>query len=407
METRMLDVDEDVAYQLPHAPLWSPDGQHLVYIEQSPTDPFSTIWLADANALASGTVETADGHVVLQGNGRQITDQVEGLSNAAWSPDGSKLALTLGHEDPNRSAVAIFDLATESLTPLVTLADLKTRVRSGGALLLFRGYDQTELTVEPLVRLSVNGWAADGRRLLVTAKGESEWRTREGPTALILVPLDGGPPRLLAYAQSGAAYGVSWSPTNADQFTVACQSGFEPNPRGFLFDLGSGLLYTAAESWNAAWSPDGAWAAFAGQNQVTIVDQEGRPRSILRPHNFCSLPAWNTTTKITLPDATCSLGLDLRIDDQDVYQVGDDLLIRVQNGGDQPVKNVPARVVDGAGNISEPMGLGPLPACGSLLMRIATRDWTSPLTVILNSPEDPSILTEGDHSNNQVTVTLD
>lgn len=402
-----MDVETGETQRLPGVPTWSPDGEHLVYSTISSSDLSSTVWLAETSDSAIPAAGSRGKPLEQWSNTHQIADNVRGTLRKSWSPDGSKLAFILDDNQPDQRAVAIYDLATEKMAVLVTLFDLRATAIPWDSHLLPNGSNLSAVADASLVDLRLEGWSADGIHLLVTAVAHKSEPFPEGPTALMMISLDGAPPRVLAYAEYGTVFAVTWSPTNADHLAVAWRNGPQDNPNGYLLDLNSGSIYTATESWNATWSPDGAFVGFAGPNQVTLVDQKGKPRTILRHRNFCSVPVWNPAANAKLPDAECGAGLDAWITQRDVYRVGDDFLLRVHNGGDRKVKNLPAQIVDAAGHRSGMMGLGSLPPCGHLLVRIAARDWTSPLIVVLNPPAEPSTLSEENHGNNQVFVAMD
>jgi hypothetical protein len=125
--------------------------------------------------------------------------------------------------------------------------------------------------------------------------------------------LDGSPPRMLAYGNRDLYYGdTAWSPTQADQLAFVWRTA--PGPSGlasYLYDLEAGPVYTATQKWNAAWSPDGAWLAFAGQGPVTIVDREGRIRFVLEYGNPCSDVAWNPVADLGELDRFTPLSITL------------------------------------------------------------------------------------------------
>jgi Tol biopolymer transport system component len=369
---------------------WSPNGEHGI--------SFDNVHPTATGGQAAGTASIVSRSAQDPGGARRIADRV--VPGISWSPDSSKLALTLENDDPDGRAVAVYDLASEGLTPLVTLADLRAAVLSFEGNAWFDGVEPGVAADSPLVDLWLGGWSADGSRFFVRALGEWERPSGRIPVALVIVSLDGSSPRVLAFSPDGDWYSPTWSPTNPDRLTLVRQMN------GYLFDLEAGPLYTAVQSSEATWSPDGAWVAFAGRNQVTVVSQEGEVRSVWRHGGICSVPSWNPAADLTLPDVECAAGLDLWIAEGGVYRVGNMHMILVHNRGDQAVRNVPARIVDATGNSSNIMSLGSVPPCGSLLVGIPAREWVGPLTVVVNPPQEPGALPENDYGNNQVTVTL-
>jgi hypothetical protein len=63
----------------------------------------------------------------------------------------------------------------------------------------------------------------------------------------------------------------------------------------FLYDLETGLLYSAMDSMEALWSPDGDWLAFDGADGARVVDADGVLSFRLKPLGtaVCSDLIWN------------------------------------------------------------------------------------------------------------------
>jgi hypothetical protein len=101
--------------------------------------------------------------------------------------------------------------------------------------------------------------------------------------------------RVLARASGAPVTGAASSPANPDQMLFVWPAHVRQvgSPSTYLFDLTAGPVYTSTQSWEAKWSPDGAWAAFAGENAVTVVDDKGRVRSTLGDGMSCTEVAWN------------------------------------------------------------------------------------------------------------------
>ncbi len=72
-----------------HAPRWSPNGRYLAFLS-SRDDPreVEQVWLLDRNG----------------GEAERLTDLPGGVSDYAWSPDGTRLALIASDPDPDRPA---------------------------------------------------------------------------------------------------------------------------------------------------------------------------------------------------------------------------------------------------------------------------------------------------------------
>jgi WD40 repeat protein len=278
-EIESIDLETGEIRQLPGPSTRSPDGQRLVYGVESPDDPGSTLWLADADWE----------------NAHQIVEQVD-LLRWTWSPDSSKLALSLVHDDPTQNTIALYDLATASLTPLVTTADLTeallaaTRARGGNRYseFIMANADPADLD-RPFQDMLPMGWSADGQQLIVQAQARKGGTGFTASTLVAVAPLDGSLPRVLVYGDEGSYGRATWSPTQPEQLIF----NWWADGAAYLFDLNAGPIYTATHNSSAAWSPDGAWAAFAGQGPVTIVDQDGNVRFTLKYGSACSNVTWN------------------------------------------------------------------------------------------------------------------
>jgi hypothetical protein len=232
----------------------------------------------------------------------------------------------------------------------------------------------------------------------------------------LLVPLDGSLPRVLAFGGMGDSHDTAWSPTDPDRlfFIESLYAAGSGLSSGYLLDLESGPIYTTTRVSIAAWSPNGEWLAFDGQGQLTVVDQEGRPRSVLSHDCGFVSPTWNPAADLALPDVECRVGLDLWLDPQDVYRSEDNLVVTVHNSGDQSARSMLRLTVDSAvtGDTSSSsygwtLGGFVVPPCGSLMFRLTADDLPDgPLTLSVNPPDMPGALPELDYENNQVTLSV-
>ncbi len=307
-ETELLtiDVETGATHRLPGWPTWSPNGQRMIYGDAQE----STLWLADA-----------DGE-----NARQIADQAS--IKVAWSPDGSELALTLLDDDPAQNTIALYDVATTNITPLLTAADLTEVVsasvraaREGGDRgFVTHGVSLTALANSPLSNLRSWGWSADGSRLVVWGQAASGGESATAATALAVVSRDGSSPQLLAFGQGALPLNATWSPSNPNRLAFAWPTAPGMSD-AYLFDLQAGPMYTATRSWGGVWSPDGAWLAFAGRGATTIVDKQGRARFALDSGSSCSAVAWNPVADLSTLGQSITLTLTAAGDDWDLTNV--------------------------------------------------------------------------------------
>jgi Tol biopolymer transport system component len=404
-----MNVETRQSRRLPlWAPVFSPDGRRVAYFALPYQDAGDPLWLADVNDQAVWGEEWENARQLEREAGTNVMD-------VSWSPDGERLALVLWGESagPNDYGdISIYDLTTERLTPLVSASKLRDVALSSAGDLLTGKTAPPILELEgTLTSLSISGWSVDGSYILVgaTSAGLPDEVT-------LLVPLDGSLPRLLSFGVRGQSDYAAWSPTDSDRlfFIESLYSVGSGLSSGYLLDLENGPIYTTTRVLGATWSPDGEWLAFDGQNQLTVVDQDGQPRSVLSHDCDSVSPAWNPAADLALPDVECRAGLDLWLDPQDVYRAGDNLVVTVHNGGTQ---NTPRLwlVIDSAasGDTSSSSnrwmygGNLVVPACGSLLLRLAFDDLPDgPLTLTVNPLDVPDALPELDYDNNQVTLDL-
>jgi Tol biopolymer transport system component len=289
-ETWAADVETGETRHLSSLHIWSPDGRYLVYVTEPPGDGVSTVWLADANGE----------------NAHEIVDRVGVWPGGSWSPDSSRVALALYDADVGENAIFVFDLTTERLTSLATPEALAKALAAEDGF-LSDGVDPAVLEGNPLQWIWIGGWSADGSRLLVVAQWEGSSPSDESFAVMAVISLDGALPRVLATGRWMGAGSAAWSPTDADRLTVMWPTRTQvhaPSGNAYLFDLKAGPIFTATQSWDASWSPDGAWLAFSGQEQVTIVDENGRDRFALGKEGGCSTAVWNPVADLSDLGAT-------------------------------------------------------------------------------------------------------
>jgi hypothetical protein len=292
-EIRALDLDAGESRVLPGWSVWSPDGSRLVYSTGPPGWPES-VWLANARWE----------------DARLIAERAW-LFEQAWSPDSSKLALVLPTGYGEQTAIAIYELTTGLLSSGITGADL-----TGTAIGYEGGYvsDGTERDVlvdQPLVWLSLWGWSADGRHLLVWARGTEQGRTDAIPVMLVTIPVQAfdeasvvrPKPRLLVFGEMRdpsvrrSWLRAAWSPVDPNRLLFTWIPGRQAAEwaDAYLFDLDGGIVFSARQSWGAAWSPDGQWVAFGRRGRITVVDPAGQERFAIRLPYYgpCSDLVWN------------------------------------------------------------------------------------------------------------------
>jgi hypothetical protein len=284
MEIRAKDIKTGETRVLPGVPHWSPDGAHVSYV----ADAYGSAW------VARGDWEDA----------RSIADQAWATwYGENWSPDGSRVALQVDESGRSQSAIVVFDLETERLTTIVNSADLTSAFQAYEGPFMAEGIASSTLNDAPLRWLWPFGWSADGKQILVWAHRSDRTTLSNDLSVLGIVPLDGSPPRPLAYMSGSSLSSASWSPTRSDllAFTWLPQVSRDEASSTYVFDLDDGPVFSGMQSQHAAWSPDGNWVALDGPDGVTIIDQEGRERYTLGPDEdqSCSGVVWNPAADLS------------------------------------------------------------------------------------------------------------
>jgi Tol biopolymer transport system component len=285
---------------LPGLPTWSPDGAKLVYFADEPSGASASAWLADAD----------------WGNAVEIARGVRAGPAGIWSPDSSKVALSVSDDGASSHRVVVYDLDDGSMGRLVTAGRLTEAVLSSSDEWTIGDVDKDVLRQFPFQLLLPLGWSSDGSRLIVWAQGATQGPAVRGTSAYVMVPLDGSEIKVLAEGVNVLYGRPAWSPTDSDQlaFSWVTDGGGVEFP-AYLFDLQRGAIYTATNNLGGAWSPDGRWFGFAGGDGVSIVDQEGQTRSTLKPGELCSDIVWNPAADLSGLGNPVSFSLVSKTDD--------------------------------------------------------------------------------------------
>lgn len=276
-----VEIETGDTRRLPGMPIWSPRGDRMIYV----SDDANRAWLAGAD----------------WGDPRPIAGR-RGLdwAQAIWSPDGAHLAMPVYEGRPDESSSVIYDLATERLTAHFTTGDLAAG---------FFDQEQSYLTTgDPFVPLELRsqrsvwplGWSADGRQLLLWG----QWTAGDQgaiDVTLLARAADGGAPSTVLYGVETRLNNIAWSPTDPEQLMLRWRPGAG---QGFayetvLFDLSAGSIYTDTDIREAAWSPDGAWVALVGRDQITVVDSTGQTRLRFEPPGRCREAVWNPAADLS------------------------------------------------------------------------------------------------------------
>jgi Tol biopolymer transport system component len=190
---------------------WSPDGTSLAVLRSSPDPDTSAIWFVPADGSPP--------RVLVAGlPGRRI----EGVS---WSPDGSRLGLRTIDVPTDVASVSVVDVATgrPQLTeraddpgvPVWSLDGTRIAYVANGRVVVSAS-DGSDRTVLPQIVLDVPAyaravtWAPDGTRLLVTV-GDATFVDRGVRFALVSIdPAGTGPQRVISRWKSGFYTDLAW-----------------------------------------------------------------------------------------------------------------------------------------------------------------------------------------------------
>jgi Tol biopolymer transport system component len=263
-------------------PRWSVDGRHLFYVCNcvGPTD----LWrrrIAD-DGSASGEPE-------------RVTSGLE-IRDAAFSPDGSRLAYSKGRWVSNYWRVPILEdrQATwgdavqvtfdQAYVEFLDVSPDGTRIayssdRTGNQdiwVMPLEG-EAVQLTIDPAPDWSP-GWSPDGRRLAF-------YSYRTGDREIFVMPATGGAATQLTMSK-GMDSGTDWSP---DGRQLAFRSERTGDSEVWVINTdGSGarqITRHPASDGLASWSPDGLWLAFnsnrSGSSRVWRVSSQGGEPALL------------------------------------------------------------------------------------------------------------------------------
>jgi hypothetical protein len=285
-EVRVVEVETGDTRRMPGLSIWSPGGDRLIYV----SDDASRAWLAGA--------DWGDPRPIPHGQGLD-------WAQAIWSPDGTRLAMPVAGEHARESGAVVYDLATERITGDFATSDLASGFFDQEQNYLTTGGPFVPPELRSQRRVWPLGWSADGRQLLLWG----QWSAGDLETidvTLLARAADGGSPSTLLYGVETSLNNIAWSPTDPEQLILSWlpreDGGFDRET--VLFDLSAGPIYTATDIRDAAWSPDGAWVALVGKDQIALVDSAGQVRFSFKPPGACREVVWNPVADLTRLDRT-------------------------------------------------------------------------------------------------------
>jgi Tol biopolymer transport system component len=214
------------------APRWSPDGRHISLAQNSPDQP--------EGHLSVGMVDP-DGHDYVQFDD---TDATLELAGAAWSPDGTRLA------------VEGWDATDVTRNGIYTV-----RASDGG--------DPVRVTSCPQGCHDIPGdYSPDGRQIVFSRERLPD----QADTSLMVVNVDGSHVRPITDQKVGL--GARWSP---DGKTILATIGEDRNGSLLLvpIDGGAATKFEIASDptlkpFAGSWSPDGEWIVFSARNDTSV-----------------------------------------------------------------------------------------------------------------------------------------
>jgi Tol biopolymer transport system component len=217
------------------------------------------------------------------------------LQDYRWSPDGSRIAMTINDESGTSVAIADADgwnrrmLATGAYAP--SWSHDGTRLAwatADGIVVTDEDLVPTQLDLGNLLSPGTPLWSPDGSRLVFTAVDcpacpPDEPIFGDPPTAIFTVDIDGRDPRQLL----GGAYWsiVGWAPDGRSLAGMRFDLSGEFPTRAFTLGADGGepayLLERAGVSGLPAWSPDGTRLAVPTAEGLVVLDRDGTDSRIV------------------------------------------------------------------------------------------------------------------------------
>jgi len=278
---------------LERVPMWSPDGHRLLVTRLAPSFDAETLYVM--NGDGSGRTPLAGGPAIF---------------DYRWSPDGSRIAFSLGRAVTGGLASDLWVMAADGSGKLKLASNAESPTWSPDGSLIAYAHDVANFHIRVigatgtgdhrLTADSINAiqpaWSPDGSLIAFTSLNPNQIR--------VIHPDGSG---LLTFTNAGAQEdGAVWSP---DGSRLAFNSGPDNQPLESDVILinpdGSGrtnITNRPGFDHTPDWSPDGRQIVFSrddnGDNEIYVMNSDGSsPVNVSnRPNSFESGPDWGGQT---------------------------------------------------------------------------------------------------------------
>ncbi len=263
-----------------HRPVFSPNGQQLVFMSKSPvTNDDWELFLMDV-----------DGR-----NLKRLTHHAGWDGYAVWNPDGTSIAFDRGQPDSTKKTPHIMDLTSGETKPLgeydgwLSINDWRENTflafweKDGQRdlyLLDRNGKITDRLTNTPDISEHDAHFSPDGTTIAF-ASGPSQG---DGQTSLEIIDL-ATRARTTVKSSIGRIYGIDWSPNGASIAFTDAPGGDDDDADIFIYDTDSAAVSrcTTDTSWDhmPEWTPGGTSLMFTsyrtGEERLYVASCKGTP----------------------------------------------------------------------------------------------------------------------------------